>query len=75
MQILTNATKNIKENTIVQSKRYDNIDVLKGLGIILVLLTHTNAALSWEGFYTAFYMPFFSGHPVTYIIIHLGRVS
>lgn len=59
MQILTNATKNIKENTIVQSKRYDNIDVLKGLGIILVLLTHTNAALSWERFYTAFYMPFF----------------
>ena len=59
MQILTNATKNIKENTIVQSKRYDNIDVLKGLGIILVLLTHTNAALSWERFYTAFYMPLF----------------
>lgn len=43
----------------MQSKRYDNIDVLKGLGIILVLLTHTNAALSWERFYTAFYMPLF----------------
>lgn len=43
----------------MQSKRYDNIDVLKGLGIILVLLTHINAALSWERFYTAFYMPLF----------------
>lgn len=57
--ILNEMSKEYRGTIFMTSKRYNNIDVLKGLGIILVLMTHTNAALVWERVYTAFYMPLF----------------
>lgn len=59
MQILIDLIKNIKGNITVKNKRYNNIDILKGLGIIPVPFTYTNTVLALESVYTTFCMPIF----------------